>query len=485
MASRVTSQIFARNAIHFNSIHGSALARAQRQISSGIRFELPSEQPIEYRQVRSLETRFTQLEADKGVLDLTTATLNASVSQLQDASELVTIAKGLVQQGIQAFDLDEREAIATEIDALLKQAESIGLAQFNGNYLFGGTRSDQPPFEFAKSRQENGVLEVAYLGTSQRSQSHVGDSISIDTYYTGLEVFGATGRESSVLVGGTGSRITSATDTVVGRATLQVRHTGTSYAAGSGVQVGVNSIGNDTILGPTGSNQLQINDTSGTGASGTVSLNGGPEVTFTSGDTNLEVTDRDGRVVFLDTTAITAGFNGTVDITATGTLSIDGGASTLPIDFSTSQQVVDSVSGRFVSIDSSEVRQTGDDSLEFPGTSNLFQVLKATADDLRNERDFTTTEYGAALSRRYNELDNAASKLFDMMGQQATSLRTMQTMEERVDDLMLSVETRLSDIQATDFPEAVVQLTNSQNLLQYTYAVTAQLTSLNLLQFLS
>ncbi|MEM6468461.1 MAG: flagellar hook-associated protein FlgL [Planctomycetota bacterium] len=485
MATRVTSQLFARTAIHFNTIHGSALARAQRQISSGIRFELPSEQPIEYRQVRSLETRFTQLEADQSVLQLTTATLNASVDQLQDANNIVTLAKSLVQQGIQAFDLDERNALATEIDALLKQAETIGLAKFNGSFLFGGTRSDQPPFEFAPARYENGLSEVTYLGTKQRSQSHVGDSISIDTYYTGEEVFGATGRQSTVLVETTGLGLGTGTDNLNGRATVQVRHTGTSYSGGSGVQAGTGSVGNDTVLGPLGKHQIQINDTSGTGASGTVSLNNGPEVAFSSTDTNLEIVDAQGRIVYLDTTTIVPGFSGTVNLATTGTLSIDEGATTIPIGYSASQRVVDSATGRFVTLDTSNVNRTGDDSLEFPGTSNLFQVLQATADDLRNSRDLSNSEYGKALNRRLDELDRAASQVFDVLGQQASSLRTMQTIEERVEDLKLSVETRISDIQATDFPDAVVQLTNSQNLLQYTYAVTAQLTSLNLLQFLS
>ncbi|MEM0926052.1 MAG: flagellar hook-associated protein FlgL [Planctomycetota bacterium] len=484
MATRVTSQIFARTAVHFNTIHGSALARAQRQISSGIRFELPSEQPIEYRQVRSLESRFTQLEADRGVLQLSTATLNASVAQLQDANDIITLAKGLVQQGIQAFDADERNAIATEIDALLKQAESIALAKFNGSYLFGGTRSNEPPFTFGQAPYENGAIEVSYQGAKQRSQSHIGDSISIDTYYSGLEVFGADGRQATVLMEQTGAGLGGGTDTIVGRATLQVRHTGTSYSGGSGVQAGSNSIGNDTAMGPLGLHQLQINDTSGTGASGVISLNGGPEVSFTSADTNLEVIDGQGRSVFVDTTAIVAGFNGNVDLTTTGTLSVDDGATTTLIGYSNNQQVIDSATGRFVSIDTQSLNRTGDDSLEFPGTSNLFQILKATADDLRNVRDLSNSNYGQSLSRRFDELDEAASKLFDIMGQQASSLRTMQTIEERIDDLMLSVETRISDIQATDFPEAVTQLTNSQNLLQYTYAVTAQLTSLNLLQFL-
>lgn len=77
MNNRVTSSTFTRNAIHFTSLHSSKLFNAQRQITSGLQFELPSEQPIAYRQVRSLETRFVELTADKTAITRATSTLNA------------------------------------------------------------------------------------------------------------------------------------------------------------------------------------------------------------------------------------------------------------------------------------------------------------------------------------------------------------------------------------------------------------------------
>ncbi|QDV81546.1 hypothetical protein [Planctomycetes bacterium TBK1r] len=484
MDARVTSQTFTRNAIHFTSLHSSRLLTAQRQITSGLQFELPSEEPVAYRQVRSLETRYVELQADKTVIGRATSTLNASVSQFQDVSELITLSKNLVQQGIQALDSDERNALATEIDALLAQAKQIGLAKFNENFLYGGTRSNQPPFSFGEPLRENGILEVSYQGSRQRSQTHIGDSISIDTYYDGSKIFGGAGRESTVLVGTTGAKHGGGTDTLIGRATLRVQHDSTSYAGGSGVLAGTNSAAGDTILGPAGAHQLTIVDTSGDGSAGTISLNGAEPVPFSNTETNLRVPGFYGQEVYLDTTSIAAGFNGTVDITSTGTLSVDDGASTIPIDFSSSQLVSDVDSGRFVTIDSSNIRSTGDDSLEFPGTSNLFQILHATAADLRNSRELSSAEYGKALNRRLTELDQAASKVFSVMGEQSTSLQTMQTMEFRVDDLMLSVESNIGEIQATDFPDAVLRLENSQTLLQYTYAVTANLNSLGLLEFL-
>ncbi|MCA9138781.1 MAG: flagellar hook-associated protein FlgL [Planctomycetales bacterium] len=484
MNSRVTASTFTRNAIHFTSLHSSKLLKAQQQITSGLQFELPSEEPIAYRQVRSLETRFVELQADKTVINRATSTLNASVSQIQDMTDLIRQSRTLIQQGIQALDSDERNALATEIDALLAQAKTIGIAQFNGSYLFGGTRSGEPPFTFSEPLRENGLIEVTYGGSHQRSQTHIGDSISIDTYYDGSAIFGKSGRQSPVIIGSTGAAHGGGTDTLVGRATLQVRHDTTTFSGASGVVAGTDSAALDTILGPPGAHQLTIVDTSGDGSFGTVSLNGGDPVPYSNTDTNLRVDGLFGQTIYLDTTSISAGFNGTVDIDSSGTLSVDDGASTIPIDFSSSQLVSDADSGRFVRIDSSNIDSVGDDFLEFPGTSDLFQILHATAADLRNNRQLNGAQYAESLNRRMDELDKASAKIFSVMGEQSTSLKTMETMEYRVDDLMLSVESSIGELQATDFPDAVLRLENSQTLLQYTYAVTANINSLGLLEFL-
>jgi flagellar hook-associated protein 3 len=485
MLSRVTTSSFARNAIHYSGLHGSQILNAQKQLTSGLQFERPSEAPLEFRKVRALETRFEELKSDRSSITQATSTLNASVAQLQDLSDLMTQAKTLIQQGVQSVDVDERNALATELEGLLEQAKDISLARFNDNYLFGGTKSDTPPFAFSEPIVENNVLQVEYQGASKRSRARISDTIAVDTYYDGREVFGAPGRGETVLLGYTGAKPGGGTDTVVGRTDLQVVHTSTNYAAGSGVMPGADSVSGDTIIGPSGSHQLTIVDTAGDGSAGTISLNGGEPVAFSSADTNLMIEGPVGEMVYVDASNITAGFNGTVDIESNGALSIDGGASTIPIDFSGNQVVSDSSSGRFVTIDSTNIRATGTDHMEFPGTSNVFQVLHSAISDLRNERGLSEQEYSQSLDRQLGDLERATQRVFDTMGQQSTSLQTMQTLGFRVDDLMLSVESEIGETQATDFPDAVLRFENSQTLLQYTYAITAEISSLNLLQFLS
>ncbi|MEL6110319.1 MAG: flagellar hook-associated protein FlgL [Planctomycetota bacterium] len=484
MTFRITSSTYTNRAIHFSAVHGSNILRYQNQLSSGVKFQRPSEEPIAFRQVTSLRTRFAELEADHRSITQATSVLNTSVVQIQDFSELVTQAKSLALQGVQTFDNDQRNALALEVDGLLERLKSVAQATFNGRYLYGGTQSSKPPFEFIDAADDGGSLIVNYLGSSRRSRASVGDSIAVDTYYSGLEIFGNSGREPTVIVGNTGAQPGAGTDTLTSRTDLIVSHDTTTFLGASGIQVGTDSATGDTLIGQVGRHTLQIVDTAGDGSAGTISLNGADPIAFTNADTNLRITGEPGEVLYVDTTAITAGFNGTIDIDATGSLSVDGGATSIAIDFSNTQIVEHSVFSTAVSIDSSQISQAGTDHIEFPGTSNAFQVLHDLATDLRNDRGLGNAASAEALSSRIGELDGIASNAFETLAEQSTSLATLDSLGFRAEDLMNSIQADISGLQATDIPNAALRFSNSQSLLEYTYAVTAQLSSLSLLNFL-
>ncbi|NND98995.1 MAG: flagellar hook-associated protein FlgL [Pirellulaceae bacterium] len=481
---RVTSSAFSQRAIHFSSAHSANILKLQEQISSGVRFQRPSEEPISFRQLTSLKARYTELSADRSAINRATSVLNASVDQIQDFAGVINHAKTLTQQGIQALDDDERTALALEVDGLLAQLKSIASAQFNNKYLYGGTKSGAPPFEFSEPTDPTQTLGVTYTGSATRSRASVSDSIAVDTYYSGEEIFGRRGRGDTVLIGDTGAKPGSGTDTFVGRTNLLVTHDTTTYLGTSGLQAGTDSAASDTIIGPPGTYSVTIVDTSGDGSAGTISLNGSPPVAYTSADTNLKVEGSYGQAIYVDTTSIAAGFNGTVDLESTARMSIDGGQTDVAVDFTNNQIVVDSASQGAVMIDSTKIRQVGTDHLEFGGTTDAFQTLHALAADLRNTRGLDSKAVAESLNRRLGDLEGIAKNAFETMGEQSTALGTMQTLGFRVDDLMLAAEVQISETQATDLPNAVLNLENSQALLQYTYAVTADLSSLGLLEFL-
>ncbi len=482
MTFRVTQFSIESQAIRYATKHNADIFRFQQQITSGLKFVRPSESPIPFRQVSSLNNQFGQLSAERETIQNTESLLNSSVSQLLTVSDLITSASSKVQSAFQATDASNREGLAVELEGILNQLQTIANSQFNGEHLYAGTKTNNPPFEFGEPSAAGRPISVAYNGTTTNGNVPIGDGVLIDNYYDGLAIFGRSERSETLLIGQqTGAQIGTGTDTLTSRAQLQVIHDTTIFSGASGVAAGTSSANDDTIIG---SHSLTIVDTAGDGSAGTLSLNGGPEVPFDNTQTNLQVEGPLGQTIFVDTTAIASGFNGTVSITSLGFLSVDDGATQIPIDFSSNQIVTDSITGGFVTIDSSGIDSTGVDLLEFPGTSNVFELISNIIDDLRGDRELSSSQFTRSLDSHLSELENVRGNVLAAIGSQSTSLQILEDTGFRKESLALQTQTDASDIQGTDFSEAALQLANANALLEYTFAVTAQITSINILDFL-
>ncbi|MEM7454274.1 MAG: flagellar hook-associated protein FlgL [Planctomycetota bacterium] len=481
---RATAFSIGSRAIQYSQMHNATLLQYQEQISSGLRLQRSSDDPISFRQVTSLRSRMSELAADQRSISTTKSILSTSTVNVQEYADLINRAKSLALQGVQALDETERNAIALEVDGLLSSLKNIASTQFDGNYVFAGRKADVRPFDFNAPQIAGRSLEVAYSGSDRNSRAFVGESVSIDTFYDGQYVFSAPDRGSTVLLGPSGAVAGSGTDSMTGRATLSVIHRATTYSGASGIQPGTGSAGNDTVIGNAGKHAVHIDDESGDGSWGWITLNNGAPVRYTNTDDNLEVKGASGESVFVDTTSMTAGYNGVIDVVASGDLSVDGGTTTVAIDFSTNQVVTDPSTGGFVNVDSTSIRLAADNYLEFPGTADAFQVLFELSEDLKNTRGLGSNQYAESLNRRVGELERMSDHAFHVLGEQSTSLRTLEVLGLRIDELELSVETQLSEIQSTDIPEAVLRMENSRQLLEYTYAATATISSIGLLNFL-
>jgi len=484
MQFRTTSFASSNQAIKFASQYNASILKYQQQISSGIKLHRPSDNPVSFRQVESYSVRLQELQTEAYAVVDTETKLNTSVSQLQQTNNLIVRAKILAQQGVQATGQGEREALAVELQGLMESLQDITRTKSAGSYLYAGARSDVEPFEFNGPVVPGGTLQVDYLGSSNHTRAYIGDAISFDTFYAGDKIFGNPDRQDALIYGQSGAKIGAGTDNIIGRATLQVRHALTTYLGASGIAASVSSPAGDTVIDPAGNNELIVRDTSGTGDSGTIELNRGKSINWSRTDTDLEVVGNDGRVIHVDMSSITPGFDGLVDFSSDGTLSVDGGLTQVPIDFSESQTIIDSTSDRHTHIDTRELNRAGDDYLDFPGTSDVFQIVYELTQDLHNTRGLDNAALAETIDHRLGELDRIGDHVLEVMGQQSASLQTLQELDFRIQDLQLEVESQLSEIQSTDIPTAVLRLQNDQSLLEFTYAITAQIASTSLIDFL-
>jgi flagellin-like hook-associated protein FlgL len=482
MAIRVTPQQFTLQTISSIRSHNANLAKLQQQASTGLRLQRPADDPLATRTLLSQRIEDNRLGAELATMRDARTQLNMSVSRLLDANDVLVRARELALVGNQ--EPVEAKTLAHQVNTLIDQLLSIANTLNNEQYLFAGTATETAPFVVDSTDGVGDAQSVRYVAASDRLNVTTGPNIDVDAIFSGAQVFQPSDRKETIFGSSTGAAAGSGTDSARGRGQLIVRHTATTYAPGSGVQAGISSVDGDTVIGPAGSHRLTVVDTSGTGSGGTVSLNGGAVVTFSSGDTDLRVVGPAGETVFIDTTSITPGFNGDIAITADGTLSVDGGVSETPIDFSGNQTLFDIPSGDVTNVDSTDIRHAGIVDVEYRGTADAFEALIALRDELLNTRNLPSSEWHAAMSRRLEDLQRVGNHVLSVVGEQSVALENLDTLEVRAQDLQLERQRLIAEIESADISETVVNLQTEQNLLQFTYASSIGLLNTSLLDFL-
>lgn len=458
----------------------------QNQISTGKRVQVASDDPTAMAQILRNKLQDSRLVNDMNLIDDAGTKMQASVDTLTQVQDLLTSVKNVALQANNVTtSADAYQTMAGQVGQALDQLLQLAnQKQPDGSYMFGGTASSSPPFAVASTNPAGQPTAFVYRGSQQDSQVIVNNALTASTLISGSEVFQSRARTATHYIGTTGAAPGSGTDSAFADGTLTVAHLLTTYAGASGVAAGSSSIAGDTVLGPDGANNLVINDTSGTGASGTVSLNGGPAVAFTSTDTNLMVTGPNGEVVYLDTTAIAAGFNGSVSITSTGTLSVDGGTTTVPIDFSSNQVVTNGSSSAITNVDSTNIRRTGTEMLHYSGTSDLFQTLISLRDLIANQQGLSSADRSDALQQQLSELDRSFTNVANVVGSQSVQAEALTRLKDHLTQFRLDLGKSTDNLESADTTSAVVNLQQQMNLYQASLQIAVQINSLTLLNFL-
>ena len=458
----------------------------QTQISSGKRVQLASDDPTAMAQVLQnnlLDARFSN---DMGMIQDVSGKLQSGVDVLTQVQDLLTSVKTMALQANNVTTPGDTNALlAKQVNTALTQLMNLANQTLpDGSRLFGGTASNTAPFSVTGTDATGQPTSIGYHGSQQDSVVIVSQTVTATTLLSGQDVFQSRSRGATDFTGTTGAASGTGTDSATGSGTLIVKHLLTTYAGASGIAAGASSVAGDTVIGPAGSNSVVINDTSGTGAAGTVSLNGGPAISFTNLDSDLKVTGPNGEVVYVNTTAITPGFNGNAAMTATGSLSVDGGATSTPIDFSGNQVVLNGSTGAMTNVDSTNIRQAGTAQVHYQGTSDLFQTLIALRDTIANKQGLSGAERSASLNQQIGDIDRAHSSIGNVIGSQSVQAQSLATLKDQLTKLQLNLSQATDNLESTDTASAVVSLQKQMNLYQASLQIAAQINSLTLINFL-
>jgi flagellar hook-associated protein 3 len=475
MTLRVTPQVTTTFNMRNLARQQQLLLTAQRQISSGQRISRPSDDPLRLRQSLLQEDDFSRFGAHIESVRQGRLQLDQAHTHLLDAERLLARAQQIALEGRQATQTHERQALAQEVDGLLSRLAQLANASSHAGALFAGTALEAVPFPSA------GQGQAAYDGAGEETRLVLGDAVAQPSLAPGDAVFGSLQRGATLVEGTTGVAAGSGTDTAIGVREVIVQHLAATIAGTSGMAVGSSTAAQSTVIG---THTLTIEDTSGTGANGTVSLNGGPAVAWTSAETGLAVTGPRGETLLVDTTALAAGFTGDVTVQADGEISVDGGATFVPVLFAANQTLIDSRDGSTVNLDTTGVFQSGTDRAEFLDTADAFQTLQLLRDDLLAANELSSIEAAERLGRRLDDVLRIHDQLLDALGVQSVRLEHLDRLETLYEDRQFQAETSLAETTATDVPAAVVAMEQARLQYQYTIATLTQVSSLSLVDFL-
>jgi flagellar hook-associated protein 3 FlgL len=124
------------------------VANAQEQVATSKRINRPSDDPTgaqRLMQVRTLQATVTQFQGNASAVNGRLMTADSAINSYQ---QLLDRSRALLTQGASdTTDVSTKANLATELDSLRTQMLSIANMRSDGEYVFGGTRQDAPPFD--------------------------------------------------------------------------------------------------------------------------------------------------------------------------------------------------------------------------------------------------------------------------------------------------------------------------------------------------
>lgn len=142
------------------------LQRVQDQITTGQKYLVPSESPASALRTIILQKTLERKQQFLSNVQTDRSLINSTEDALSSVNESINSAKTLLLQGLTTnISSADREALANEVSSLITSISVAGNTQFRGRYLFGGSRSDSPPFVQA------GNNKYSYQGDTQGVES--------------------------------------------------------------------------------------------------------------------------------------------------------------------------------------------------------------------------------------------------------------------------------------------------------------------------
>jgi flagellin-like hook-associated protein FlgL len=160
------------------------LFRLQTQVSTGRRITRPSDDAPSALRAIALQRTIQRKEQSERNLAGSRSVLEVAGTSLNSVADILRDIRGLAQENVNSTSSAEsRQAAISAIDEAINSLITAGNANYNGRYLFSGSRTNEVPFS-----QQGQYVE--YTGNEKSLQNYVDLEQLFTTNLPGTEVFG-------------------------------------------------------------------------------------------------------------------------------------------------------------------------------------------------------------------------------------------------------------------------------------------------------
>jgi flagellar hook-associated protein 3 FlgL len=160
---------------------------ASSQVSSGLLLQEPSDDPSLLEPIYQLQSTLAQNQQVQNNLATVGSQVSTADAALQNASSLVENALTLATEGANSTSTAEtRSQLAQQVAGIQQSLVSITQTTVDGQYIFSGDQSTQPPYELNPSAP-NGVQQLVFSSSTMVVQDVNGSPIT--TGKTAQEIF--------------------------------------------------------------------------------------------------------------------------------------------------------------------------------------------------------------------------------------------------------------------------------------------------------
>jgi len=149
------------------------------------------------------------------------------------------------------------------------------------------------------------------------------------------------------------------------------------------------------------------------------------------------------------------------------------------------QAVTDSRTGRVLYVDTTQITATGSELVRVPGTYDVFNTLISLRDILVNDRGLSKQDLLGYVNECVAAVEEVRSLLVQADVSTGSKIGFLSTLNDTIENMQFDTEDEANGLQEADIAQISIDLSRRQILYQMSLSVAGNLMSMSLLDYIS